>query len=88
VVVLDGVYSARPELRHLVDLAVLVELADDRLRRRRLVAREGDAFMAAWHALWDPAEDHYFARVCPPESFDLIVAMDGVSGERDAPRQP
>ena len=78
VVVLDGVYSARPELRDQVDLAVLVVLADDRLRRRRLVAREGEVFMAAWHALWDAAEDHYFTRVCPPESFDLIVATHGV----------
>lgn len=79
VVVLDGVYSARPELRNLVDLAVLVALADDGLRRRRLLVREGEAFMAAWHALWDAAEDHYFTRVCPPESFDLIVLADSVA---------
>jgi len=76
VVVLDGVYSARPELRDLVDLAVLVEMTDDDLRRRRLVAREGVAFMTAWHALWDAAEDDYFGRVCPRESFDLIVVTD------------
>lgn len=79
VVVLDGVYSARPELRDLVDLAVLVEMADDDLRRRRLVAREGEVFMAAWHALWDAAEDFYFSRVCPRESFDLIAVTDGDS---------
>jgi uridine kinase len=74
VLILDGVYSARPELRDLVDLAVLVEAADERVRRRRLLTREGEAFMAAWHALWDEAEDHYFSRVRPRASFDLVVA--------------
>jgi uridine kinase len=73
VIVLDGVYSARPELRELVDLAVLVEAADDCVRRRRLVGREGEAVMAAWHALWDEAEDHYFRQVRPRASFDLVV---------------
>jgi para-aminobenzoate synthetase len=74
VLILDGVYSARPELRDLVDLAVLVEAADERVRRRRLLTREGEAFMSAWHALWDEAEDHYFSRVRPRASFDLVVA--------------
>ena len=76
IVILDGVYSARPELRDLVDLAVLVEAADDRVRRRRLVAREGEAFMAAWHALWDEAEDHYCGQVRPRASFDLVVVTE------------
>jgi uridine kinase len=73
VVIVDDVYSGRPELRDLVDLAVLVEAADDRVRRQRLIARDGETFMAAWHALWDEAEDHYFARVRPRASFDLVV---------------
>jgi uridine kinase len=77
VIVLDGVYSARPELRDMVDLAVLVALTDDGLRRRRLVAREGETYMATWHARWDAAEDHYFKHVCPPASFDLVVTAEG-----------
>jgi uridine kinase len=68
-VVLDGVYSSRPELADLVDLSMLVG-CPDRVRRRRLIEREGDAFMQRWHTLWDAAEDHYFAEVRPPESFD------------------
>lgn len=72
VIVLDGIYSARPELADLVDLVVLVE-ADDALRRGRLRAREGAAFMDAWHRLWDAAEDYYFTKVQPPSSFDLII---------------
>ena len=73
VVVLDGSYSVRPELADLVGLAVLVELADDRARRARLLAREGRAFMAAWHELWDDAEDLYFGSIRPRSSFDLVV---------------
>jgi uridine kinase len=73
VVILDGLFSARPELQDLVDLAVLVETADDRLLRHRLVTREGQQFMDVWHALWDEAEDHYFAHVRPRASFDLVV---------------
>lgn len=73
VILLDGVYSARPELADLVDLAVLAEAPNDRARRQRLIAREGEAFMNAWHALWDAAEDHYFSLVRPRSAFDLNV---------------
>lgn len=72
-IILDGAYSGRPELRDLIDLAVLVEVADDRERRARLIAREGPEFMRGWHAIWDAAEDFYFSRVCPPQMFDLVV---------------
>jgi uridine kinase len=72
-ILLDGVYSGRPELADLVDLAVLVELPDNLARRRRLVAREGPLFMTAWHALWDEAEDYYFTHIRPPATFDLVV---------------
>ena len=75
VIVLDGAYSARPELRDLIDVAVLVTLDDD-VRRSRLIAREGEAYMARWHHLWDPAEEHYFTWVRPPETFDVVIARD------------
>lgn len=74
VILLDGIYSARPELADLVHLAVLVDVPDETARRQRLLAREGPTFMDGWHALWDAAEDHYFAAVRPRASFDLIVA--------------
>lgn len=73
-VVLDGAYSSRPELQDLIDLSILVEVADDAERRRRLVAREGAAYTLEWHARWDEAEDHYFAVVRPRAAFDLVVA--------------
>jgi uridine kinase len=71
-IVLDGVYSSRPELADILDLTVLVECPDV-ARRRRLIDREGEPFMRRWHQLWDPAEDHYFSLVRPTDSFDLRV---------------
>ena len=73
VLVLDGAYSARPELADLVDLAVLVALEDDGERRRRLRARDGNDDVAAWQAVWDEAEDHYFRSVRPEASFPRVL---------------
>lgn len=72
VIVLDGAYSARPELADLIDLSVLVD-APLAARHARLAAREDKEFLAAWHARWDAAEAYYFTRVRPPSSFDLVV---------------
>jgi uridine kinase len=73
IVILDGAYSARPELADLVDLTILVTL-DDAVRRERLRQREGDDFTSAWHAVWDEAEDWYFGTTRPPETFDLVIS--------------
>lgn len=75
VIILDGAYSFRPELASIVDLSVLVEMRDDKLRRARLLEREGHDFMQAWHKRWDPAEDHYFTEVVPRSLFDLVVTV-------------
>ena len=72
VIVLDGAYAARPELADVVDLRVLVDVPVA-TRHGRLAEREDPAFLAAWHRRWDAAEAWYFARVCPPASFDLVV---------------
>jgi para-aminobenzoate synthetase len=73
VIVLEGAYSCRAELADLIDLAILVDVPVAE-RRRRIAAREEKSFRDAWHARWDAAEDHYFSRVRPPGSFDLVVA--------------
>lgn len=72
VIVLEGAYSGREELRPFVDLTVLITL-DDLTRRARLVSREGAEAMTGWHGLWDEAEDHYFALLQPPQSFDFVL---------------
>lgn len=74
VMILDGIYSARPELADLLDLTVLVDAPQD-IRYERHDARErGD--QSDWHRIWDAAESHYLRVVRPPSSFDLVVRSD------------
>lgn len=73
VIILDGAYSARPELEDLIDLKVLVEVPDDKGRRDRLVNREGQEYMSDWHSRWDPAEDYYFTKLRPKSSFGMFI---------------
>lgn len=72
VVILEGAYSARPELADLVDLRVLLD-TPAAVRRQQLLAREGDDHDHAWDERWSEAEDHYFDQVAPASSFDLVV---------------
>ena len=72
VIILDGAYSARPELSDLINLSVLV-YAPIETRHARLAAREDPHFLAAWHERWDEAEEYYFTQVRPISSFDLVV---------------
>ena len=68
-VIVEGVYSARPELADLVDLAVLVQV-DEEVRWRRLLER---ADAPQWRDFWQRGERYYFTSVRPPGSFDLQV---------------
>lgn len=72
IVILEGAYSARPELDELIDLRVLLDLPAE-IRRQQLLEREGEAYRADWEARWSEAEVHYFTSVMPPERFDLIL---------------
>jgi uridine kinase len=78
VVLLDGAYSARPELADVLDVSVLVEAAPT-TRRARLAAREAPDLLRRWHARWDAAEEHYFTRVRPPPAFDVVLRTDDVA---------
>jgi uridine kinase len=68
-IVLEGVFSASPELSDLVDRSVFVDTPEpERLRRLRAqVAPE------EWDDEWLKAEQAYFGAIRPPSSFDLIV---------------
>jgi uridine kinase len=72
VVILDGAYSARPELADLYGLRVLLDVPRD-VRRARLLLREGARYRAEWEACWAEAEDLYFGELMPPEAFDLVL---------------
>jgi uridine kinase len=71
VIILDGIYSSRPELSDLIDLSILVD-APVAARYRRHDEREKQD-EAEWHARWDPAENWYLTQVRPAGSFDLVV---------------
>ncbi len=72
-IILEGQYSNRPEIRHLIDYKVLVRAADNFTRRQRLIAREGPEFMADWHPRWDPVEEFYYNEISPGDIFDVII---------------
>jgi len=70
VVILEGVYAARPELADLLDLRVVL-VAPDEVRLARLAAREGT--IGPWERQWHEAEEFYFEAVMPTASFDVVV---------------
>jgi uridine kinase len=79
IVIVEGVYAARPEFDDLVDLKVLVEVPESvrrqrRRKRLRTVSRENPQ---EWDARWEAAERVYFDASRPPRLFDLVVPGDG-----------
>jgi uridine kinase len=69
-ILVEGVYSASPELGDLVDRSVFVDTPEqERLRRlRRRVKPE------EWDDEWLLAEHAYFDVIRPPSAFDLVVS--------------
>ncbi|MBS7700422.1 MULTISPECIES: (d)CMP kinase [unclassified Chelatococcus] len=74
VVILEGVYAARPELAGFIDMRVALIVPDDQ-RLKRLAAREGT--IGPWERQWHEAEDFYFADVMPLSAFDVIAEFGG-----------
>lgn len=70
-ILVEGVYSARPELRGYYDAVLLVE-TPQRVREARQKQR-ADA-SKAWLERWEAAERYYFELVF--ESADLIIAAE------------
>jgi uridine kinase len=72
IVLLEGAYSARPELHDVLDLRILLDTPPQQ-RRRQLLEREGDHYRSDWEVRWAAAEDHYFGAVMPPDRFDHVL---------------
>lgn len=69
-ILLEGVFSAAPELSDLVDWAVFVDTPEhERLRRLRASVAPGD-----WDADWLAVQQSYFDLTRPAASFDLVVS--------------
>jgi uridine kinase len=71
VILLEGTYSARPELADLLGLRILVTVSDAE-REDRLLEREGN--IDAWERQWHEAEEHYFGAIMPVDHFDILVS--------------
>jgi uridine kinase len=71
VILVEGCYAARPELRRYYDVVVLVRTSAE-LRAQRQQAR-ADA-SPAWLERWDAAERYYMENQRPWSYADLVVA--------------
>ncbi len=80
VIILEGVYAARPDLADLVDIAVYLG-ADPQVRARRYAERKNDP---DWQRFWERGEAHYFRVDRPPASFDLRLDDQDLRNVRDA----
>lgn len=72
IVILDGAFSNRPELRDVIDFSVLVETPKD-VHMDRVKRREGEDYSEDWHATWQESMEYYFEKISPPKTFDLVV---------------
>lgn len=71
-VIVEGVFTVRPELEGYYDLTVFVDTPFD-LSMERLVARGHDHGPGDWNARWQAADKYYFATTEPWARLDLIV---------------
>ena len=78
IVVVEGVYTLRPELRSFYDLRVWVD-CPRHIRLARGIARDGEHARARWEQDWMPSEDRYVAECKPAATADMI--LDGAAEE-------
>ncbi|MFJ8007327.1 AAA family ATPase [Streptomyces fagopyri] len=72
VVVVEGVYTARPELAEYYDLIVYVDTPREE-SMRRLRERGDDHGPIDWESRWRLAEEHYLALTRPRDRAHLVV---------------
>lgn len=81
-VVVEGVYSLRPEFLPLYDLRAFLHCAKA-MQMQRIAAREGAEAQTMFAARWIPLEEAYFAAYQPWTNCDLLWETDR-GGEGDA----
>src|SRR6266481_2730691 len=69
IVLVEGVYSSRPELRPMLDAIIFVEAPRDE-RLRRVLARDPNS-VGDWITPWMSAEDWYLNQIRPQDTADL-----------------
>jgi phosphoribulokinase len=73
ILIVEGVYTLRPQLRPLVDLAIFVD-TDDGTRLARQLARNENT--DDWIRRWGDAGAYYIQRHDPAATADLVVGGD------------
>ena len=71
-VLVEGVYTARPELADYYDLTILVDAPRD-VCLQRLHQRGHDHGPGNWNERWRAAEEHYLAATSPATRLDMTV---------------
>jgi uridine kinase len=71
IVLVEGVYSSRPELRPMLDAIIVVDAPRDE-RRRRVLARDPNS-VSDWLSAWMSAEDWYLNQIRPQDTADLLL---------------
>jgi uridine kinase/CTP:molybdopterin cytidylyltransferase MocA len=79
-IIVEGVYAARPELADLVDLAIYLGV-DPQVRAHRYAKRDDDP---EWRRFWERGEVHYFRTVRPPAGFDIQLDARDLRNAADA----
>jgi uridine kinase len=70
IVVVEGVFSMRPELQEWIDVAIFIETPRNE-RIRRMSARPQDT--TSWMHRWMAAEDWYLENLAPQYRADLLI---------------
>jgi uridine kinase len=72
VLIVDGIFILKPELRDLWDLTVWLEI-DRGVALERALARDGEALRDRYLTRYVPGETRYLEEVRPQELADLVV---------------
>jgi uridine kinase len=70
IVLVEGVYSSRPELRPVLDAIIFVDAPREE-RRSRVLARDRNP--GGWIIPWMSAEDWYLNQIRPQDTADLLL---------------
>lgn len=71
-IIVEGVYSTRDELRGYYDYTIFVECPKD-LRLRRGIERDGEEARGLWENQWMPEEDKYLFTQNPKGKVNIII---------------
>lgn len=72
--IVEGVYCMHPELRHLYDLTLFLDI-DPGLQKERLLRRDGEEALQMFINKWIPLEEAYFSHFDIPNLCDLRFSV-------------